>query len=59
MKSNAISPTVTLVEFNEQYTPQLSNFYLPEDQLEFTSLPLEKNQSSESLQDFYSCINHE
>jgi len=42
MTSNTKSPTVKLVEFNEQYTHQLSNFSLPEDQLEFTSLPLEK-----------------
>ncbi len=42
MGSNTLSSTVNLVEYNEEYTNQLSNFCLPEEQLEFTSLPLEK-----------------
>ncbi|MGM0751865.1 MAG: GNAT family N-acetyltransferase [Bacillota bacterium] len=35
-------PTVTLVEYNETYEEKLKKFHLPEDQLEFTSMPLDK-----------------
>ncbi|MHA7136528.1 GNAT family N-acetyltransferase [Rossellomorea arthrocnemi] len=33
---------VTLVEYNETYERNLKEFHLPEDQLEFTSMPLDK-----------------
>jgi GNAT superfamily N-acetyltransferase len=34
--------TVKLTLYNEKYKEQLSGFHLPEQQLEFTSMPLEK-----------------
>ncbi|WP_175987182.1 GNAT family N-acetyltransferase [Bacillus sp. Marseille-Q1617] len=34
--------TVRLTQYSEKYRSQLSGFHLPEEQLEFTSLPLEK-----------------
>jgi ribosomal protein S18 acetylase RimI-like enzyme len=34
--------TVKLKQYSEKYKKQLSDFHLPEEQLEFTSLPLEK-----------------
>jgi ribosomal protein S18 acetylase RimI-like enzyme len=34
--------TVKLTQYNEKYKEQLSVFHLPEQQLEFTSMPLEK-----------------
>ncbi len=42
MQQNTTSSTIKLVEYNEHYQKQLSDFHLPEQQLEFTSLPLEK-----------------
>lgn len=47
MKPDALLSTVHLREYSEKYRSQLSNFYLPESQLEFTSLPLEKITSPE------------
>lgn len=35
-------PHVTLAEYDSTYERQLSDFHLPEDQLQFTSLPLNK-----------------
>ncbi|QTC41378.1 GNAT family N-acetyltransferase [Bacillus sp. V3] len=34
--------TVRLIEYSGKYKEQLSAFHLPEEQLEFTSMPLEK-----------------
>ncbi|MGD7043146.1 GNAT family N-acetyltransferase [Jeotgalibacillus proteolyticus] len=42
MAAATTAPIVKLVPFSETYTEQLSGFYLPKDQLEFTSLPLDK-----------------
>lgn len=42
MVTNAKLSTVRLVEFDEKYTDRLSEFSLPDDQLMFTSMPLEK-----------------
>ena len=35
-------PTITLAQYNQSFESQLSDFTLPEEQLQFTSLPLEK-----------------
>lgn len=35
-------PHVSLVEYNETYKRKLSDFHLPGDQLQFTSMPLDK-----------------
>jgi ribosomal protein S18 acetylase RimI-like enzyme len=35
-------PIVTLIKYNETYTRKLSDFHLPEDQLQFTGMPLDK-----------------
>jgi ribosomal protein S18 acetylase RimI-like enzyme len=35
-------PTITLALYNQSYERYLSDFHLPEDQLQFTSLPLDK-----------------
>jgi RimJ/RimL family protein N-acetyltransferase len=42
LELNTSNPTVKLVEYTDAHTRQLSNFYLPQDQLEFTSLPIDK-----------------
>ncbi|MDG5471337.1 GNAT family N-acetyltransferase [Jeotgalibacillus sp. ET6] len=42
MAADTTAPNVKLVPYSENYTEQLSAFYLPKDQLEFTSLPLDK-----------------
>lgn len=42
MMSQAINSSVSLVNYTDTYDGQLSNYYLPEEQLQFTSLPLDK-----------------
>ncbi|SFF58024.1 Protein N-acetyltransferase, RimJ/RimL family [Halobacillus alkaliphilus] len=42
MESKTLNSSISLVEYNDTYKNQLSNYYLPEEQLNFTSLPLEK-----------------
>jgi len=42
MQSKAIKQTVSLVEYKDTYENALSDYYLPEEQLTFTRLPLQK-----------------
>ncbi|BCB04197.1 hypothetical protein [Bacillus sp. KH172YL63] len=42
MKPNSVSST--LVQYSDNFQQALSNFELPDDQLEFTSYPLKKIQ---------------
>ncbi|WP_101842550.1 hypothetical protein [Halobacillus sp. Marseille-P3879] len=46
MEYNTINPSITLVEYKDTYKDLLSDYYLPEEQLNFTSLPLEKIHNS-------------
>lgn len=49
MMSNILLSSVVLVEYSNTYDEQLSNFYLPKEQLQFTSMPLDKiNGTNES-----------
>lgn len=41
MLSNTLN-SVELLEYTDTYDEQLSNYHLPEEQLQFTSLPLDK-----------------
>ncbi|WP_404354751.1 GNAT family N-acetyltransferase [Cytobacillus firmus] len=41
MLSNTLN-SVELLEYTDKYDEQLSNYHLPEEQLQFTSLPLDK-----------------
>ncbi|WP_282173667.1 GNAT family N-acetyltransferase [Cytobacillus firmus] len=41
MLSNTLN-SVALLEYTDTYDEQLSNYHLPEEQLQFTSLPLDK-----------------
>lgn len=40
MLSDTLKSSVVLVEYTNTYDEQLSNFHLPKEQLQFTSLPL-------------------
>ena len=42
MLSNALESSVILVEYTNTYDEQLSNFHLPKEQIQFTSMPLNK-----------------
>lgn len=42
MRSDNLSLSVELVEYSNIYHEQLSNFHLPKEQLQFTSMPLNK-----------------
>lgn len=42
MQSKAVNQTVSLVEYKDIFENALKNYYLPEEQLTFTSLPLQK-----------------
>ncbi|MBY0123786.1 GNAT family N-acetyltransferase [Bacillus sp. S/N-304-OC-R1] len=40
--SETLNSSIVLVEYNDTFDEQLSNFHLPKEQLQFTSMPLEK-----------------
>ncbi|NHM31698.1 GNAT family N-acetyltransferase [Neobacillus terrae] len=42
MLSNNLKSSVVLVEYTNSYDEHLSNYHLPEEQLQFTSMPLDK-----------------
>ncbi len=42
MPSNDLKSSVVLVEYSDTYDEHLSNYHLPEEQLQFTSMPLDK-----------------
>ncbi|UOQ44924.1 GNAT family N-acetyltransferase [Halobacillus salinarum] len=42
MESKTFDTSISLVEYQDTYEHHLSDYYLPEEQLNFTSLPLEK-----------------
>ncbi|MCF6137712.1 GNAT family N-acetyltransferase [Pseudalkalibacillus berkeleyi] len=42
MKSTTTNSTVQLIKYNHNYDRDLSNFHLPNEQLMFTALPLQK-----------------
>lgn len=42
MHSNNLKSSVVLVEYTDTYDEHLSNYHLPEDQLQFTSMPLDR-----------------
>ncbi|MGR3762920.1 GNAT family N-acetyltransferase [Rossellomorea sp. NS-SX7] len=42
MEIKSIQPTVKLAQYSERYMKQLAAFQLPDQQLEFTSMPMEK-----------------
>ncbi|GKV54261.1 N-acetyltransferase [Sporosarcina sp. NCCP-2222] len=42
MLSNSLKTSIDLVEYTTEYFEYLSDYYLPEEQLQFTKMPLEK-----------------
>lgn len=42
MLSNHLKTSIELVEYTGTYEERLSNYHLPEEQLQFTSMPLDK-----------------
>lgn len=42
MRSDTLKSSVVLVEYTSTYDEQLSNFHLPKEQIQFTSMPLDK-----------------
>lgn len=41
MQSNNLKASVVLVEYTDTYNEHLSNYHLPEEQLQFTSMPMD------------------
>ncbi|GIN91130.1 N-acetyltransferase [Siminovitchia terrae] len=42
MLADTLRPSVALVEYTEEHDEQLTNYHLSEEQLQFTSMPLDK-----------------
>lgn len=42
MQSSHLKSSIELVEYTDTYDEHLSNYHLPEEQLQFTSMPLDK-----------------
>lgn len=46
MPSNDLKSSVVMVEYSDTYDEHLFNYQIPEEQLQFTSMPLDKIKNS-------------